>query len=73
MILNMEVDDDFDWFSMDSDDEYEEEVDKKILVCKKQIVAFIDFGIAYFGYVYFFRNDWIKVYIYVWYGGEYMI
>lgn len=68
----MEVDDDFDWSSTDSDDEYEEEVDKKKSVCKKQIVASIDFGTAYSGYAYSFNNDWTKVITHSWHGGEYM-
>lgn len=68
----MEVDDDIDWSSTDSDDEYEDEVDKKTSVCKKQIVASIDFGTAYSGYAYSFSNDWTKVITHSWHGGEYM-
>lgn len=71
MSSNMDIDDDIDWSSSDSDD-YEEEVDKKTSVCKRPIVASIDFGTTYSGYAYSFRNDWTKVITHSWHGGEYM-
>lgn len=69
MASNMEVD---DWSSTDSDDEYEEEVDKKTSVSKSLIVASIDFGTAYSGYAYSNKSDWTKVITHAWHGGEYM-
>lgn len=37
--------------------------------CQKLIVVVIDFGIIFFGYVFFFWDNWVKVLINNWQGG----
>lgn len=38
----------------------------------KLMVVVIDIGIIYFGYVFFMKNDWGKVYISKWVGGSFV-
>ncbi|XP_062602142.1 heat shock 70 kDa protein 12A-like [Saccostrea cucullata] len=64
--------DPFDLSDTDSEAEEVEEVDKKTSVCKRQIVAAIDFGTAYSGYAYSFKHDWTKIITQHWHGGEYL-